>query len=56
MCKGEVASSLFVEASVRLVQVIWGYGERRIYFARGVGFFENHDLIMYFGARCGAVD
>jgi len=55
MQKGEVASSLFVEASVRLFQVIRGYGERRIILPEVFGSLENHDLMMCFGARGGAV-
>jgi hypothetical protein len=50
MCKGEVACSLFVEASIRLVQV-----KRRIILPEVFGSLENHDLIMCFGARGGAV-
>jgi hypothetical protein len=55
MQKGEEASSLFVEASIGLVQAIRGYGERRIILPEVFGFLENHDLMMCFGARGGAV-
>jgi hypothetical protein len=49
MCKGEVVSSLFLVASIRLVQVIRGYGERRIILPEVYGFLENRDLMMCSG-------
>jgi len=55
MLKGEVASSLFVDASIRLVQIIRGYGERRIVLPEVFGSLENYDLMVCFGSRGGAV-
>ena len=58
MCKGEVVYSSVMEASVRPVQVFRGYGKRLLFLgggAEGFGSLENRHLMIFYGARCGAV-